>query len=727
MGVAELNRVNYPGFDFDSHFDDIQARLQIKFADLFNDFALSSLGIMLIDVIAFGLDTLSFYMDRRATDLYLETARSRKSVARLTRQLGYKMRGSIAASTDLDVTINNPQPVTVPIPQGFQFQGPNDLIFEAAQEVSWSPAEQLAGVTKSVPVYQGETFTENFVSDGTANQVFELRRVPDDTFVVAGSVTVTVDGADWEETEFIEFEETDQFEVGYNDDPATVRFGDGTAGNIPTDTASIVVTYVASSGKEGKVSNNTIDEEVNPLVVAATTIDMTITNPQGATGGDDPEDLVHAKIYAGKVFKSRFVAVTRNDYEALAGSFADPLFGRVAVAQAISSRSSDTDLLLQTLVNNINAVIDPIQPSVSADLVDAEAYLTTADDLLSTIADTLTDVASASSDIDGYADTAITTARANKNLALEMGADATQIQTQVTNGKAAIDAIATGADQLTTGTKDALKEYFDSISAQAGSVSGSAASVEVGSGTILAQLGLIKDSALAIGTSVATPESLLLSAETDRAAVVAALSDPGVRAELASIQNTVDTLDSSVSENLEAIEIHFDKILSADCKANLVTVPILSKDAGGFYAAPSTSLINALQNFLDDKKEVTQTVSVVSGEDFLVPAIITIRVGVRTGFSESVTAAEVATAVDGILRDRSFGTNLYESDLNDVILLISGVSFVNVTINGHTDPVTSNLSVDKLDSSGNLIIDSSQVVTKGTVTITTEAETLTQG
>ena len=128
MGVAELNRAKFSGLDFDSHFDDLQSRMQIKFADDFNDFALSSLGIMLIDIISFGLDSLSFYLDRRTTDLYLETARTRKSVSRLTRQLGYKMRAAVSASADLDVSVVDPVAVSVPIPAGFQFQGPNESL-----------------------------------------------------------------------------------------------------------------------------------------------------------------------------------------------------------------------------------------------------------------------------------------------------------------------------------------------------------------------------------------------------------------------------------------------------------------------------------------------------------------------------------------------------------------------------------------------------------------------
>lgn len=723
MGVAELNRVKYSGLDFDSHFDDLQARMQIRFAADFNDFALSALGIMLVDIIAFGLDSLSFYLDRRATDLYLETARSRKSVARLARQVGYKMRAATAASVDLNVLIDDVLAVTVPIPAGFKFKGPNDLVFETALEVVWTPTEQANGIIKKVPVYQGETFTENFVSDGTSNQVFELRRVPADNFVVSGSVFVKVDGAEWEESEFLTFDPTDQYEVGFNDDPPTVRFGDGVAGNIPANGASIVVTYVASRGKAGNVVKDTITEAVNPLVVNFQTVDLIVTNPAGASGGDDAEDLVHAKIFAGQVFKSRHVAITRNDYEALAGSFADPLFGRIAVAQAFSSRSAATDLVLQTLINDVNSVIDPIKPAVDTDVAQANSILDSVDILLTNMQETLEAVATAVTNLDGNADEAVVRVRDNKNKSLEITADSSQIQTHLTNGKAAIDLVATNTpSQLTADDKIALKAYYELISNHAIAISGAASTIESDANSALSELGLIKNEAEAIGLTVADPDSLLLLTESARvsASTMLGTTGTGLRAELESISANVAVLEEGVDATLQAINDHVDRILAADCKANLVTVPVLARDAGGFYAAPSISLIASLQTFLDARKEVTQTVEVVSGEDFLIPAVISLRVGVRTGFSESVTATAVETAVNGILRDRRFGVGLYESDLHDAILLVPGVSFVNVDIQGHTNPQTQLLTTSRLDADSNLVIRTSEVITRGDVTVETE-------
>jgi hypothetical protein len=721
--VSTLNKVKYSALDFSTAVDDLRSRLQVKFAASFNDFALSSLGIMLVDVIAYGFDNLGFYLDRRATDLYLETARTRKAVARITRQLGYKMRAANASSVDLRVAVLTPQAFPIPVPKGFQFQGPNGLIFEAAQDTVFSPGSDATD-SLLIPAYEGQTFVETFVSDGSANQVFELRKVPDSSFVVSGTVVVKVNGADFEESEFLSFEATDQFEIGYNDDPPTVRFGDGIAGNIPTIAATIQVTYIASRGRAGQVDKATIDDVVTGLVVNFTNIRLSVTNPAGSVGGEDLEDLDHAKKFAGKVNKTRLVAVTQSDYESLAGSFADPLFGRVAVAQAISSRSASSDVELQNILTDISTAVLTPKPLVDAQLAAANAALDSIDAQLVSIGTDLADIATAASDITSAADSAITSARASKNLAAEIGVDAQNVQSLVTDGKNAVTAITTaGSSQLTLADKANLTSFFDLINAQASGVLTSSSSIDAAAVSEIALLGTIKDSAHEIGISTSDPDSLLLSAETTRLLIVSEVGETstptGIRANLITVGVLIQDETTIVEQALADINAHVDLILSADCKANLVTVPILARDAGGFYAAPSSSLIQSLQAFLVARKEVTQTVVVTSGANFLVSAVVTVRVGIRLGVSAQVTKTAVETAVGGVLRGRDFGAKLYVSDFKD-LSDIDGVVFTNVTINGFLalDGVT--VLTSKLDTNGNLIISSNEVITRGTISVTTE-------
>jgi hypothetical protein len=622
------------------------------------------------------------------------------------------------------VSIDNVQAFSVPIPPGFQFQGPDDLIFEAAETVTFPPAS--AGPL-TVPTYQGQTLTETFVSDGTSKQVFELAKVPDESFVTGGSVIVTVDGVPWEEKEFLEFEETDQFEIGYNDDPPTVRFGDGITGNIPATGASIVVTYIVSRGKGGLVNSGTIDDVVTPLVVSFTQINLTITNPSGSIGGDDPEDIEKAKTFAPKVYKSRYVAVTREDYEALAGSYADPLFGRVAVAQALSSRSADKDLALQNYIAGIRALADDPLPIVQSNISTLESSFGDLTTQLGLLEDALTEAVSLTNDINATeAPTTLNAFRAIKNESDEVYTDASDADTAASAVETFVSAIPTpGPSQLDVADQNTILGYLATIRNEQSSIQTHASSIGSTASSGVSTIGTIKDKIQEVGTDLITSGTYMYDADQTRQAmetIVGESATPtGMYVQTASILAVVTDTSTEIGNYLDDIYDHVDKLLAADCKANLVTVPILSRDVAGFYAAPSTGLIKSLQSFLEERNEVTQTVKVVSGVNYLVPAVLTIEIGVLPDFSQSVTEAATVTATEELLKNRSFGQSLYKSIVMQTILQVSGVGYTNVTIDGSYEvPLASTpvLDTSHLDSDGNLILSVSEVLTRGLVTVT---------
>lgn len=799
--VAQLNRVQYVGLDFPTHFDDLRSELQTKFAADFNDFALSSLAIMLLDVTAYGLDTLSFYLDRRATDSYLETAQTRKAVARLTRQLGYKMGGAVSASTDLSVRITQAVNFIVTIPQGFQFKGPNSLIFEAAQETTYAPRSTTAQL---IPVYEGETITETFVGDGTANQVYQLQAVPAGKSVVQGSAKVYVNGTPYTEADFLPITGGQYFEIGYNDSPATLRFGDGTVSqsDIPALNSTISVTYIAAAGLAGQVNANTITGVVTPLVVNFNTISLAINNPEAAVGGDDPESLARAKALAPLVYKSRYVAVTRSDYVALASAYADPLFGRVSAAQAYSTRSAEDDTQLQVLLQDVRDVTDPVYASVIAQLTALETQTSAIDAAVTSSTGYLGDVATSTTTINTDVGTAITTLEGVSNKAdlatsrcttgaTTVGAipGATGVNLQVTvsytqpallsNVTVTLNSVtgltigssvvvgvsgtavgtytvvsvptttsatltltvvgsvapagtvtapaaltSSASDQLTTATKSSLLSIFAALGGT------DIATMKSDTDAAIGDLQSAITEVTAIGTTTSTGYLLLLT--NQNTAISAATTVIGQAATLPyagtiapAIRTAVTPLSptgsgtGTINAALDAIEAHVDAILAADCSANLVTVPILTKDANGFYSAPSLGLRTSLEAYLNERKAVTQTIQVVSGEAALIYAVLTIQVAVSAGFAENVVRLAVETAIDGILKGRQFGASLYRSEITETCLAVAGVSHVNPTINGYTVAGSATIQTDKLDGYGNLVIDESEVVTKNSVTVTT--------
>lgn len=732
---STLNRARFAGADFDSILDELLVRLQARYGQDYNDFAQHAQGMMLLDLQAFGGDTSAFYLDRRAAEAYLVTARTRKGVSRVSRGLGYKMAGAVAAATDLSVQVKTPLSLDVSLPVGFQWQGPNDSVFEVVKAVTFTAAEQVAGTTKSVSIAEGETVSESFVSSGQANQVFELRAVPDGKSPASGTVTCFVDGAEYEEADLLDYGDTEQFEVAFNDSPPSIRFGDGVVGKIPTKNATITVTYLATSGKLGEAAAGSITEPVTALVVAGQSVDFLATNLLRAGGGDDRESLEQTRTFAGRVFASRRKAITTPDYLALAGSFASPVYGRVAVAQAISARSAAEDLYLQSRLATIASSLDgPVTTlrDLVAEAADSSSSTSTLVQITTALGDDSTQVlgaaeatASSVTTLDSGLDAVLATLRALRNTTLE-------IDNQVAAGEDKVEDL---TDEPVTAT---INAYFDDIGTKSGSIRSSLEAV-------LATLGALKDETDKIGSSTSATQTdgsaSYVKVIADQVAVVQGLvgeddvDDPSSATGLYLVFNSevagvADALDpSSSGDNAEDIAValqevfdHVDSMLAADCQANLVSVPILVRDAAGFYVAPSLGLIDALQAYLDERKEPTQTVSVVSGASFLRYPWLTLRVGVLKGYSLDKARAGVEAAVDGLLRGRPFGLSLYVSDIWDVVRQVPGVSFANIEILGHTTATDSVIDNGKLDVDGNLIIDVGEVLTKtpGSVSISTE-------
>jgi hypothetical protein len=689
--AAQINRARFAGKDFFTFVDDIVARIQTLFVTEFNDFVVSGTGQMLIDIVSWAAETLSFYIDRQASESYLLTARTRKAVNRLCRQIGYKMAGGIAASVDLEVNLQQIYAFNVTIPVGFQFQGPSDLVFEATEAVTFLAGEGPLSPSRTVACREGMTRTETFTSNGAKNQVFRLNP-GDGKFVAEGTVSVIVAGVPWDITDLITFDQTNQVEVDFNSDPTTVRFGDGVAGNVPATGASIVVVYTATSGKSGLVLNSTIDDVVAPLVVMFQSIPLTITNPEPSSGGADPEDTTTAKANAPRFFKARNVAVTQEDYVGLSQTYSDPLAGSVAVAQAFVARGADDDLALQALLNNIRGLVQPVADDVTALANSAEANRVAID--------------GARGDIS----TAVTT-----DIQASLDAIVTAPQTPSASGDA-IDA-RTAAQSIRVIANNA------SVRADEGIAAGTLGLKDVAFNDIKTQLSNVEAQVQAIVTSAGNIEQSVADANV---AVVDATNALSVQStELASQQTTIAAIitrvttqfENLVEDELQAIFDHVDAFLAADCQANLVQVPILTRDVDGFLAEPPIALMRSLEAYLEERKEVTQVVEVVSGGPYLVAADITGTIGIRDGYVQATVLSNVRKALDDLLRVRPFGKSLRLSDLYASIVPDpstgqKGVDGIMYAIFRITGPAL------LIDGDGNLVIEAKQVVTKGTVTLT---------
>ena len=156
----QLNRTKYFGRDFFTFYDDMIFRIQSTFFSTFSNFINSDPAMMLVDITCWAMDLLSFYIDRRATEAYLTTARTRTAVSTQARTIGYKMYGAVPATVDLEVTLEETYAFVVTYPAGFQWVDVSGNTWESLSDLTFLPGEVGP---KTTTIREGSTSTESFV------------------------------------------------------------------------------------------------------------------------------------------------------------------------------------------------------------------------------------------------------------------------------------------------------------------------------------------------------------------------------------------------------------------------------------------------------------------------------------------------------------------------------------------------------------------------------------
>jgi len=700
MTEASPTAVRYGARDFDTFVDDLLKYLKDNYGDLYNDYSASSLGMMLVDLYAYGMSQLGWYLDRRATESYLETAKKRGTVAMLARQLGYPVEGAASGTTSVQMTPSAAKDFEWEVYTGYQFQGPNGLVFEALEDVDWASGESGA---KDVSVRQAETKQITSVGTGLASQVVRLpQSYGENTYLLPDSVQVFVDGLSWPVNDFLEFGATNQCEVHYLGEPPFVRFGDGVAGNKPPAGAEIRVLFAVTAGQQGNVASASITSTVRPLIQRSEVIDITVTNSSPATGGADPESIESIKANAPQYYASRGVAVTADDYIALARAYSDAQYGRVMSANAFVARTYDKDALSAEKISDVQEEIDDYQTdvgtqvtaietqvdSIQADIANIETALTELDSNMDSAESASSQLNTALFTMRGL-DTSLETVDENLEETLTGDTWAYNIDTLIEALESALPAAAT---DLEDNWKPALEAAQDKLQAAKSSLSTQVGNGDTAVETLDAALENLRDIETTLGTE---------KASIDAAAALIDTAQQSIAAE-------ITAHDTAITAAMTALQDHISSYLSADCKANLITVPILVTDQDGYYAAPSNGLIAALQTYLQGRADVAHAVRVVSGAASLVAAGIEIELKVSSGKVWAEVASKVASTVGELLRMRAFGLDLYLSEIYKEIQAITGVDVFNVEITGDED---------YLDDDGNLVVSDRYTITKGTITM----------
>lgn len=224
--------LTYFNKDFESlKRDFIENHLKVYFSQTIGDYHESSIGIMLVEMMAYVGDTLSFYLDKKFSESFIATAQEPKNIFKHAKQAGFKAFGKASSFGPVDLMISVPAITgsgqVLPdmrfagiVYAGAKVQAQNGQMFETLTNADFSTIDTtdnaLVAVSrtdpvtnipvsfglllKNIPVQAGETKTTTF-SVGAYKSFLNLT-IPDDDVLSIMNVTDSL-GNTWYEVDYL--------------------------------------------------------------------------------------------------------------------------------------------------------------------------------------------------------------------------------------------------------------------------------------------------------------------------------------------------------------------------------------------------------------------------------------------------------------------------------------------------------------------------------------------
>ena len=175
--LSQKPPINYTSREFATIKQDLVSYAKRYYPDTFNDFSEASFGSMMLDMVAYVGDVISFYLDYQVNESFLDSSLEYNNILRLARQTGLKMSRSFTSTGQLTLYVIIPAKTTgqvgtpdlayAPIlKNGSKFTSSSGTVFTLSEDVDFGD-ENNEVVVASVDSTTGSPLTYAVKTFGT--------------------------------------------------------------------------------------------------------------------------------------------------------------------------------------------------------------------------------------------------------------------------------------------------------------------------------------------------------------------------------------------------------------------------------------------------------------------------------------------------------------------------------------------------------------------------------
>jgi hypothetical protein len=339
----------------DIDYNTIMSSIKDGLADseIFKDYNYEGSNIsLLIELVSYIGELNTYFLNKVAKNVFMETTDVYENANRLSRQEGYEPKGYISSKTTLSLEVSASDgtdeglnyvegdvlyiPAWHKLTSSKQYDGEN-IVF-ATTKSQTAIADSHPVVNFDVPVVQGEvielSYTGNDMVDNTITLPTYHYAFDDDLDDEVKSIELTVNGIPWTRIgdwydEIGALTDVDDVYMLQYDKYERCIIVFSSSRSVPEASDDIIITTLKSIGVHGNVAKSTITSPDDEFIKNTTNASvgpevdgwldnntLSIANSAASIGGALPEDIDEIRENANAIHNAQYRNVTSTDYKA---------------------------------------------------------------------------------------------------------------------------------------------------------------------------------------------------------------------------------------------------------------------------------------------------------------------------------------------------------------------------------------------------------------------------